>query len=320
MEESKFLSHQQINIVLNHSYRAPAFLTKGDLVGVVATAGKVKEGSLDRGIALLQSWGLHIVWGKAVFQQDGYFAGTDQARKTDLQSMLDNPEIKAVFCARGGYGTTRILDQLSFDTFLTQPKWLIGFSDITALHAHLHTLHIQSIHGSTISGFRDSAATESIRKLLFGENVVVEAPSCTDNVLGEAEGLLIGGNVSLLCHLLGTASAFQTDQKILFIEEIGEALYHFDRMMIQLNRAGMLNNLAGLIVGGMTNMCNPDHKFKLSIAEIILEKAQQHNYPIAFNFPIGHIENNWAMPCGKQVKLSVREGERSQLKMSYKSI
>ena len=290
---------------MEKSYITPPPLQAGDTVGIIATAGKVKAGSLEKGITILQNWGLQVVTGQHLMAAHGYFAGSDAQRLYDLQELIQNPKIKAIFCARGGYGTTRIIDQVDFQPLQLQPKWFIGFSDITALHYQLHKLGFQSIHGQTISAFDDDSATDSIRKVLFNEKTQISGCLHEKNQLGNAEGLLIGGNLSIICHLLGTNSDVDTTGKILFIEEVGEALYHFDRMMIQLLRAGKLDKLAGLIIGQMSGMTNPDNKFALSISEIILEKTQQFNYPIAFDFPIGHISNNWAIPCGKYAKLEV---------------
>lgn len=280
-------------------------LQSGDRVGIVATAGKVKTGSLDQGIKLLQQWGFQVICGPNLFQGHGYFAGTDAQRAADLQMMLDDPSIKAIFCARGGYGTTRMIDSIDFTHFQQQPKWLIGFSDVTTLHQHIHRLGIQSIHGQTVSALSESQASSSIKKVLLGGAYSIESPAHQANRLGQAEGVLVGGNLSLLCNLIGTASAIDTRGKILFIEEVSEPLYHFDRMLVQLARAGKLSELSGLIIGELSSMTNPENKFTLTAEEIVLEKVANFNYPVCFDFPVGHIKNNWAMPCGRWSVLDV---------------
>lgn len=286
-------------------------LQVGDRVGIVATAGKVKPTALDRGIALLQSWGLEVFCPPSVYVEAGYFAGTDQQRAADLQKLLDDPSIKAVFCARGGYGTTRIIDQIDFSRFLEQPKWLVGFSDITTLHNHIHQLGVQSLHGQTVSALKNDKASRSMKQVLFGEEYGMQANPQVTNRWGRGEGVLTGGNLSLLCNLLGTASEVDTSGKLLFIEEVAEPFYHFDRMMVQLLRAGKLHELQGLIVGGLTSMTNPDNKFALSLEQIVMEKVERFDYPVCFDFPVGHITNNWAMPCGKLGTLSVDADEVS---------
>lgn len=292
---------------MKKSYIQPLSLKQGDTVAVVATAGKVKPKSLNRGIKILQEWGLNVSLGKTIGLASGYFAGTDEERKADLQHFINDPSTKAIFCARGGYGTSRIIDHIDFSPFTAQPKWLIGFSDITVLHSHIHQLGIQSLHAQTVSAFKHDEATESIRKILFGEEITISSAVCQHNRMGNVEGILIGGNLSIVNHLLSSSSEFSTNGKILFIEEIDEALYHFDRMLIQLHRAGKFEKLAGLIVGGLTAMNNPGNKFDLTAKEIVLEKVMSYDFPVCFDFPVGHIENNWAMPCGRLAQLRVDE-------------
>lgn len=258
----------------------------------------------------MESWNLKIEMGKSVHGDFGYFAGTDAERLHDLQTALDNPAIKAIFCARGGYGTTRIIDKLDFSKFLQNPKWLVGFSDITALHAHLNGLQIESIHANTLSTFGNDLVNEELRRILFGKKPnPLKAEYYSLNRIGSCYGVLIGGNVSLLAGIIGTKSDFSTNRKILFLEEVGEPLYYLDRMLTHLLRAGKLENLAGLAIGGLTEMTNPSNKFAGVAEEIILDKVSQFNYPVAFNLPFGHQELNFPLVCGAEYSLEVSDNQ-----------
>ncbi|MFT5617433.1 MAG: muramoyltetrapeptide carboxypeptidase [Arenicella sp.] len=284
----------------------PPFLTPTNKVAVVSTAGKISETQIKTGLETLKSWQLEVEMGKSVHGNHGYFAGTDSERLIDLQLALDNPEIKAVFCARGGYGTTRIIDQLDFTQFQQNPKWLIGFSDITALHSHIHNFQIQTIHANTLSTFGNELVSEELRKILFGEKSnQLNAEKHNLNRTGNTSGLLIGGNISLLTGIIGTKSDFSTEGKILFLEEVGEPLYYLDRMMTHLLRAGKLDSLAGLAVGGLTEMTNPGNKFDGTVEDIILDKVAQFSYPVAFNLPFGHQDENFPLVCGAEYRLEV---------------
>ncbi len=292
------------NPILMQTFQKPPFLTPTDKIAVVSTAGKISEIQIRVGLETLKSWQLEIEIGKSVHGNYGYFAGTDSERLVDLQLALDNPEIKAIFCARGGYGTTRIIDKLDFSKFLQNPKWLVGFSDITALHSHIHNFKIQTIHANTLSTFGNELVDEALRKILFGEKInSLQAENCKFNRVGKAFGLLIGGNISLLTGIIGTKSDFSTNGKVLFLEEVGEPLYYVDRMMTHLLRAGKLDNLAGLAIGGLTEMTNPSNKFDGTIEEIILDKVSQFSYPIAFNLPFGHQNENFPLVCGAEYEL-----------------
>ncbi len=286
----------------------PPFLKKGDKIGIVACARKVSKEEMDPAIEILKNWGLEVVLGKNLFQADNQFAGTDKERADDLQILLNDNSIKAIISARGGYGTVRIIDKIDFGAFVKHPKWIIGYSDITVLHSHLHTMGYQTIHSTMPINFSKNAeATESLRKALFGEKVTYEIESDLFNKKGNAEGELIGGNLSILYSITGSVSDIHTDGKILFLEDLDEYLYHIDRMMMNLKRSGKLSRLAGLIVGGMSDMKDNAIPFGKSTEEIILDAVKEYNYPVCFHFPAGHIDRNLALPLGKKIKLEVSD-------------
>jgi muramoyltetrapeptide carboxypeptidase len=286
----------------------PAFLKKGDTVGIIAPARKISPEDLQPSIDILSSWGLHVVLGKNLFHEDHQFAGTDAERSEDLQTMLDDVLIKAIICARGGYGTLRIIDKIDFSRFRTHPKWIVGYSDITVMHSHIHTLGIETLHATMPINFSKNAeATEALRKALFGENLIYEAePHPLNRTFSAAtiEGELIGGNLSLLYALTGSISETDTKGKILFIEDLDEYLYHIDRMMLNLKRAGKLSHLKALIVGGMTDMKDNTIPFGKTAEEIILDAVKEYDYPVCFGFPAGHIDRNLALYLGRRAKLT----------------
>ncbi|MGI9542295.1 MAG: S66 peptidase family protein [Cyclobacteriaceae bacterium] len=286
----------------------PPKLVAGDLVAIVATARSVDQQSMRSAAELIRRWGLEVTFGPHLFEVKDQFAGEDQSRIADLQWALNKPEVKAILCARGGYGTTRIIDEINFKTLMSQPKWICGFSDITAISCHLHKHQIESIHGTMPLLFERAgheASRESLRKLLFGEVTRLEVTTHEFNQPGIASGALVGGNLSILVHLIGTPSELDTINKILFIEDIDEYLYHVDRMMLQLLRAGKLNGLAGLVVGQMTDMNDNKVPFGKTAYEIIRSHVESFNYPVAFGLPIGHDKPNIALPVGRTAKLMV---------------
>lgn len=287
----------------------PEFLKKGDKIGIVACARKISKEELQPAINILQNWGLEVVLGKNIFNADHQFSGTDEERATDLQSMLDDTSIKAVISARGGYGTVRIIDKLDFSTFKKHPKWIIGYSDITVLHSHIHNMGIQTLHATMPINFKvNEEATETLRKALFGEEICYSFEPNALNKNGKAEGVLVGGNLSLLYALCGSNSDIDTNGKILFIEDLDEYLYHIDRMMMNLKRSGKLSGLAGLIVGGMSDMKDNAIPFGKTAEAIILDAVKEYNYPICFHFPCGHIDRNLAIVLGRKVELTVENG------------
>lgn len=297
----------------------PTILNPGNRIAIVAPAGKVNKGKVMAGKELLESWGLEVQLAKHVFDHFHRFAATDEQRLGDLQQAMDDPMVKAIFCARGGYGCSRILDKLDWNRFGQHPKWVIGFSDITALLGELQQRNFPCIHGpmaAQISQSGGEEAAEYFRELLFGHPVHVTSKPHAFNCMGQAEAPLTGGNLSILCHLLGTPSAVNTAGKILFIEEISEYLYTTDRMMVQLKRAGVLKDLAGLIVGQMSDMKDDEDSFGNSAYDIIREHTAEYNYPVAFGFPAGHEAENYALPFGLPVRFTVGpEGGKLEVKL-----
>jgi muramoyltetrapeptide carboxypeptidase len=289
--------------------KQPAYLKKGDKIAIVCPAKKLPK-SIDEAILTLQNWGLEVVVGNTVNGSYHQFAGTDQERAADLQQFLDDDSIKAIIAARGGYGTIRIIDLLNFKAFNKSPKWLIGFSDITILLSHaLAELNTQSIHAQMPYTFNSSTADalDSLRKSLFGEPLAYEYNSEFENRTGSATGILIGGNLSLLIALEGSISEMDFDDKILFIEDVGEQEYAIDRMMRNLKRKGKLSKLKGLIVGAFNEISEEKIPFGQTPEEVILELVKEFDYPVCFNFPTGHIDDNRAMVVGKKVNLIVNK-------------
>jgi len=286
----------------------PQLLKNGDTVAIVAPAGKIASVKVDAARNILESWDLQVVLGSNLFKDHHQYAATDDERLADLQNAMDDPEIKAVLFARGGYGVIRILDRIDFSGFRKSPKWLIGFSDITVFHSHLYSqFGIMAIHGPMAAGLTDPISAESLRNVLFGKPLHYEIESHPLNRNGKARGILVGGNLAILCSLIGTASEIGTKGKILFIEDVGEYLYRLDRMMWHLKRSGKLDGLKGLIVGGMTDMKDNDPPFGKSPYEIVAEAVKDYNYPVCFGFPAGHQTNNRALIIGKSAELVVEE-------------
>lgn len=290
--------------------RQPPFLNQGDTVAIVAPAKAVDQDKIAAGIEILKSWGLYVKEGKTLSTHFHQFAGTDTDRRLDLQENLDNPDIKAIFCARGGYGTSRIIDEIDFSIFRKSPKWIIGFSDITVLLGNLLKEGFQCIHGPMPATFPTSVNTpslEMLRRMLYGEVVSIAAPSHSLNRQGVMEGEVTGGNLSIVVSMTGTSSDLDAKGKILFLEDVGEYLYRIDRMMIHLKRSGKLRDLKGLIVGQFTDMCDNDTPFGKDALEIIADTVAEYDYPLCFDFPAGHCPNNMPLMFGKTGKVSVQE-------------
>ena len=287
----------------------PNYLKEGATVAIVSTARRISKKELIPAITILKKRGLKVVLGTSIGAEDHQFAGNDELRTSDFQTMLDHPEIDAIWCARGGYGTVRIIDQLDFSNFKNYPKWIIGYSDITVLHAHLHQLGIETLHAQMplFIETKSDATINSINETLFGEKYEIIIPSEKNNINGIASGQLIGGNLSILYSLCGSPSALNTKGKILFIEDLDEYLYHIDRMLQNLKRNGMFDQLEGLIVGGMTQMHDNDIPFGKNAAEMILDICSEYDFPIAFNFPAGHLEDNRALILGRKADLMVNK-------------
>lgn len=290
--------------------RSPSYLKKGDRVAIVAPARKVTSSEIEPAIHLLESWDLNVITGPYLYESFHQFAGTDAIRASDLQRMLNDDSVRAIFTARGGYGTVRIIDQLDFRRFIQHPKWIIGFSDTTVLHSHIHTNHcIETLHAAMPIHFGDpkmqTETFESLRKALFGEKISYTLPLSPLSRRGTARGKLVGGNLSLICSLTGTRSDINTSGKILLLEDLDEYLYHIDRMMMNLKRSGKLSGLAGLIVGGMTGMKDNETPFGKTAEEIVTEAVSEYDYPVCFNFPAGHLTDNRAWILGRDSYLAI---------------
>lgn len=295
----------------------PDFLQTGDTISIVAPSGIIKnDASIYEAADLARSWGLTVVIGEHVFDKYHHYAATDKNRGADFQEAIDNPSIKAIWCARGGYGAVRIIDDLDFTEFKKNPKWVIGYSDITVFHNHIHTLGIETLHGMMPVNveFPKEKTIESVKTLkqaLFGELENYAVASSKFNVEGTAKGSLVGGNLTLLENLLGTASSINTQGKILFIEEIGEYKYHIDRLLQGLKRNGYFEDCAGIIVGGMSHIKKNSPSYGKSIEEIILEVLPDKNIPVVFDFPAGHDPENRALYLGRNIELTVTKTEAS---------
>ena len=287
----------------------PPYLQKNDTVAIVSTARKISLQEIKLAIDLLKTWGLKVIVGKTIGLEDNQFAGNNAERAHDFQQMLDNQEVKAIWCARGGYGSVKIIDDLDFTKFKQNPKWIIGYSDITVLHSCLHNLGYKTIHGIMPLNIEVNTkkAIESLQKSLFGEKLFYEISSSKENKKGKATGELIGGNLSILYSLLGSKTSLNTNDKILFIEDLDEYLYHIDRMMMNLKRNGYFENLKALIIGGMTDMHDNEIPFGKTAKEIILETVSEFNFPVVFDFPAGHLKDNRALVLGEKVTLEVGE-------------
>jgi len=285
----------------------PEFLSKGDTVTIVATARKIDLESLKPAIVLLESWGLHVVIGSSIGAEDYQLAGPDSLRAADFQKAIDDPSIKAVWAAKGGYGTVRFIDAIDFTRFRQKPKWVIGFSDMTVLHSHINNMGIETLHSIMAFNVKTAtpAAIETFRKALFGENLSYTVPAHPYNKLGTASGELVGGNLSVLYSILGSSSQVDCKDKILFIEDLDEYLYHIDRMMMNLKRNGWFQHVKAVIVGGMTEMNDNQVPWGKDALQIIQEIFKDYDFPVIYNFPAGHIRDNRALIFGKTIDLEV---------------
>jgi len=288
---------------------SPPYLKSGDKIAIVAPARKVIPSEMETAINTFRSWGLQVITGTHLFGAYNQYSGTDEERASDFQMMLDDKEIRAIVCARGGYGTVRIIDRLNFSTLEQHPKWIVGYSDITVLHSHIQSQYnIETLHATMPINFPDegtAVAIESLRKALFGEPLEYSIASAPLNLDGNASGILTGGNLSILYSLTGSASDIQTENKILFIEDLDEYLYHIDRMMMNLKRSGKLSGIKGLVVGGLTKMNDNAVPFGKQAEQIINEYGREAGIPVCFGFPAGHIPDNRALIMGREVQLSI---------------
>jgi len=287
-------------------------LKKGDAVAVISTARKVSPEELDFAITKIKSWGLNVCFGNNLFKNHHQFSGTTQERTEDLQWALDDNKIKAVFFARGGYGSVHIVDYIDWHSFKTNPKWLIGFSDITVFHSHVNQcFNTPTLHAAMPITYPQNTdrAIKNIRDILFGENVSYKFGGHSFNKNGTVKAVVVGGNLSIIYSLLGSISQLNTDGKILFLEDLDEYLYHIDRMMQALKRAGMLENLSGLIVGSMNGMSDNRIPFGKNPEEIIRDVVSEYTYPVAFNIPAGHINENLPLLFGKKASFTVSKNQ-----------
>lgn len=289
--------------------RRPDFLKRGDSVALVAPGRKIKSELIEYAADILRSWGLDVVLSTNLFSnKHNYLAGTDEQRAADFQTALNDPSIRAIICVRGGYGSTRIIDQLDFSAFQQNPKWIVGFSDITAFHLKLFNLGIESIHATmpVLFSKADSVTSvESLKKNLFGTSTILEASAHSMNRIGGAAAQVVGGNLSLIIDSIGTSCEPDTNKKILIVEEIEEYFYKIDRMFTQLKRAGKLQNLAGLVVGHFTDIQDSELGFGETVEQIIMNAVKEFDFPVAFGFPTGHENPNIAWRSGAIATLEV---------------
>ena len=290
--------------------KIPPYLKKGDTIGIVCPSGTLSAKKAATCISTLEAWGYKVKIGKTLGTQHHYFSATDEARAADLQEMLDDKNVQAVLCGRGGYGMSRIIDALDFKKFKKHPKWVIGFSDITLLHNHFtEVLNTASLHAPMAAAFNNGGATNewvlSLKHALQGKKANYKAEVHAHNKLGKATGKLVGGNLTLVAHAVGTVSELQTKNAILFLEDIGEYKYNIDRMMLQLKRSGMLKNLAGLVVGGFTQTKDSDPAFGATVYQIIEAAVAAYNYPVCYDFPVSHDKENYAIKHGMEYALEV---------------
>ena len=286
----------------------PSYLKKGDALAIIATARKVSKEEIQPAVAFFESCGLSVLLGKNLFESNNQYAGTDAQRTEDLQWALNDRNIKAIIVARGGYGTARLLEYVDFTEFKRHPKWVVGYSDVTVLHNAIHGIGVASLHATMPLNFsKNERATKSMVDALFGNLSQIEVEENYSNISGIAKGQLVGGNLSLIYSLSGTPFDIDTTNKILFIEDLDEYLYHLDRMMMQLKLSGKLSGLKGLVVGGMTDMKDNAIPFGKFPEEIILDAVKDYDYPVCFDFPAGHIDRNLAMYFGREVELNVTD-------------
>jgi muramoyltetrapeptide carboxypeptidase len=291
--------------------KIPPYLKKGDTIGITCPAGYMAAEKAQVCIDTLQQWGYQVMVGKTLGSSSAnYFSGSDEERADELQAMLDDSSINAILCGRGGYGVGRIIDRLDFTKFKKKPKWLIGFSDITVLHSHIFTNYkIATLHAPMAAAFNDGGAVNefvlSLKAALAGKKAKYSIAPHPFNNAGEATAVLVGGNLSLLANITGTASDINTKNKILFIEDIGEYIYSTDRMLHQLKRSGKLDGLAGLIIGGFTDMKDTDRPFGKTVYEAIYDVVKEYGYPVCFNFAVSHEKENYALKAGGTYTLKV---------------
>lgn len=289
--------------------RIPEKLNMGDKIGIIAPARKISLEELKPSIEILESWGLGVVLGQFLFEEDDQFSGTVQQRVIDLQNMINDDSISAVLCARGGYGTVQVIDKIDFSKLHNHPKWIIGYSDITVLHSHLNQLGLATLHATMPINFSKNTpqSLESFKHALLGIENCIKSPSHELNRLGKVEAEIVGGNLSVLYSLLGSKSDINTDGRILLLEDLDEYLYHIDRMVINMKRNGKFNNLRGMIIGTMSDMNDNNIPFGKISEEIILEHIEEYDFPVCFGFPSGHLNDNRSVKLGVNSVLEIKE-------------
>lgn len=289
----------------------PAALKEGDRVGLISPARKISREELEPAQEILESWGLVPELAPNLFAAQDQFAGSDAQRLADCQQMLDDPGIKAILCARGGYGSVRIVDRLDFSRFLRKPKWFCGYSDVCVIHHRLARLGVESLHSSMPVNFATNSAEalESLRLCLFGGSPQYRFPAHAFNRKGQVSGILTGGNLSIIYSQLGSPTRLRTSGRILFIEDLDEYLYHIDRMMYNLKRNGYFEHLAGLVAGGLTDMNDNAVPFGESAHEIVQRHFKEYKFPLCFNFPAGHLADNRCLILGRMMSLEITESE-----------
>lgn len=292
--------------------KTPPYLQPGDTIGLVCPAGYMSHNKTAECVRVLQDeWGYKVKTGRTVGGESvNYFSGTDKERLDDFQQMLDDDEVKAVLCARGGYGMSRIIDDISFKKFKKHPKWIIGFSDITLLLSHIYSnYYISTLHAPMAAAFNDygyvNRFVQSLRDAIEGKKAKYTCDPHELNKKGEAIGEVIGGNLALVTHAIGTSSDIKTRGRILFLEDVGEYIYSVDRMFHHLQRSGKLKNLAGLIIGGFTDSKDTERPFGKDIYDVIHDLVGEYDYPICFNFPVSHGKENYALKVGVGYKLKI---------------
>lgn len=290
----------------------PPFLKYGDKICIISPSGNINPEFIDGATQVLTDWGLQVDEGKFARTEFGRFAGTKEQRISDLQAALDDPEIKAILCSRGGYGLAQIIDKLNFTAFSKSPKWLIGFSDITILHNAISNLGIASIHGIMAKHLTELPAdceqVEKLKRLFFGKLPEYKISAHPQNRVGKATGKLIGGNLSVMAGMIGTSFDLPYKHNILFIEDIDEKPYHIDRMMNHLKLSGALSKISGIIVGQFSD-CEEDPQMKQTISEIIFDAVSDYQYPVCFGFPAGHVDYNLPLILGENLTLSVTKAK-----------
>jgi muramoyltetrapeptide carboxypeptidase len=294
----------------------PEYLKVGDTIAIIAPSGVLNdhENYINKAKKLLESWELNVIIGKNVFNNYGHFSGTDKERTKDFQRALDDKTISAIWCARGGYGAMRIIDDLDYTEYLKTPKWIIGYSDITAIHNDLHILGSESIHSIMCKSLEDKdinndRSIQALKDVLFGNKLSYNFNNKPENKLGKTSGQIVGGNLTLLHGLIGSKSSINTDGKILFIEDLGEYHYHIDRMLISLKRAGYFDNCNGLVVGDFSDLRKNTTPFGKNIKEIILDAVKEFNFPVLFDFPAGHEELNMPIILGRNIIMDINNSK-----------